>query len=375
VTSDREHQTMTKHNAKNERIKHHYLSYLQEAKRYSESTIDAVAKALGRFEIYTKRRDFKKFRFQQAIGFKRYLGQQKNQKTSKPLSKSTLHSTMGQLRNFFHWLAGQPGYKSQLQYSDAEYFNISDKEMRIATARREQKAPTLEQVKHVISNMPRDTEIERRNRALVAFTLLTAARDSAIASIKLKHVDLSAGCVHQDAREVQTKYSKTFPTFFFPVGVEIVEIVSDWVNYLREEKFWGNDDPLFPATRTEHNEKRRFQPVGVDRKHWSSAAAIREIFKKAFVAAGLPYFNPHSFRNTLVRLGETVCKSPEHLKAWSQNLGHEKVLTTLLNYGQVETQRQGEIIKGLALENSTEKEDLRKMVFEAVREANQRSVE
>ncbi len=69
--------------------------------------------------------------------------------------------------------------------------------------------------------MPSETEIERRNRALVAFTLLTGARDSAIASMKLKHVDLIAGCVHQDAREVKTKFSKTFTTFFFPVGDEI----------------------------------------------------------------------------------------------------------------------------------------------------------
>ncbi len=84
----------------------------------------------------------------------------------------------------------EPGYKSRVQYSDAEYFNLSDKDTRIATAQREQKGPTLEQVKHVINTMPASTEIERRNRALIAFTLLTGARDSAIASMKLKHVDL-----------------------------------------------------------------------------------------------------------------------------------------------------------------------------------------
>ena len=119
---------------------------------------------------------------------------------------------------------------------------------KVATARREQKAPTLEQIKHVISNMPEDTEIERRNRTLIAFTLLTGARDSAIASMKLKHVDLSTGSVHQDAREVKTKFSKTFMTYFFPVEEEIEEIVTDWVTYLQEVKLWGNDDPLFPAT-------------------------------------------------------------------------------------------------------------------------------
>ena len=113
------------------------------------------------------------------------------------------------------------------------------KDTRIATAQREQKAPTLEQIKHVINTMPADTEIERRNRALIAFTLLTGARDSAIASMKLKHVDLIANSVNQDAREVNTKFSKTFNTFFFPVGDEIRRIVAEWVSYLREDKAMG----------------------------------------------------------------------------------------------------------------------------------------
>jgi hypothetical protein len=66
------------------------------------------------------------------------------------------------------------------------------------------------------------------------------------------------------------------------------------------------------------------------------------------VAAGLPYFNPHSFRNTLVRLGQDLCQSPEAFKPWSQNLGHQKVLTTFTSYGTVASDRQGEIIRGLA---------------------------
>jgi len=339
---------MSKHNANNERIKRRYFSYLKEAMRQSEPSVDATAAAIHRFEKYTKYKDFKKFHIQQAIGFKNYLADQKNQQTGKPLSKATLHSTLGHLKKFFFWLAGQPGYKSRLQHSDSDYFNISEKDMRIATARREQKAPTLEQVKHAISQMPVETEIQRRNRALVAFTLLTTARVSAIASMKLKHVDLSEGCLQQDAREVKTKFSKTFTTYFFPVGDEIQEIVVDWVKYLREEKLWGNDDPLFPSTRVAQNTNYQFEAVGLDRKHWSSATPIRKIFKEAFEKAGLPYFNPHCFRNTLTLLGENLCRTPEQFKAWSQNFGHEKVLTTFLSYGQVENRRQGEIIRGLA---------------------------
>ena len=266
---------MTTHHAKNERIKRRYFAYLKEAKRHSEPTVDAVAKALDRFEVDTKHRDFRAFHFEQAVAFKKHLAEQKSQQSGEKLSKATLHATLAHLKRFFQWLAGQPGYKSRLQYADADYFNLSDKDMRVATARREQSAPTLEQVKHVINTMPVETDIERRNRALIAFTLLTGARDNAIASMKLKHVDVHAGSVHQDAREVRTKYSKTFTTFFFPVGVEIRQIVTEWVAYLREEQLWGNDDPLFPATRIALGATRQFEAVGLERAHWSSAAPMR----------------------------------------------------------------------------------------------------
>lgn len=361
---------MKKHNPTNERIKRRYFTFLKEAKRHSEPSVDAAAKALNRFESYTSYRDFKAFHFEQAVAFKKHLAEQKGQQSGEKLSKATLHATLTQLKRFFQWLAWQPGYKSCVQYADAEYFNLSDKDARIATAKRQQKFPTMEQIKHVIKTMPVNTEIERRNRALVAFTLLTGARDSAIASMKLKHVDLIAGCVNQDAREVKTKFSKTFNTFFFPVGEEIRSIVSDWVSYLRDEKLWGNDDPLFPATQIGLGTSRQFEAVGLSREHWSNATPIRTIFQEAFEKAGLPYFNPHSFRSTLVQLGEEICKTPEQFKAWSQNLGHEKVLTTFFSYGEVACQRQGEIIHNLAFPDkpaSTDADKIAEAVYKKLR--------
>jgi integrase len=93
------------------------------------------------------------------------------------------------------------------------------------------------------------TEVEKRDRAAIAFTLLTGARDGAIASMKLKHVDLIARCVSQDAREVKTKFSKTFNTFFFPTGEGIREIVAEWVTYLRETSCGAMMILCFPPLR------------------------------------------------------------------------------------------------------------------------------
>ena len=108
---------------------------------------------------------------------------------------------------------------------------------------------------------------------------------------------------------------------------------------LRVQKLWGLDDPLFPATRISLGEGMQFEASGLDRKHWSDAAPIRRIFKKAFEVAGLPYFNPHSFRKTLALLGERLCHTPEEFKARSHNLGHEPVLTTFSSYGEVGSRR------------------------------------
>lgn len=339
---------MAKHNAANARIKREYLQYLKEAMRRDEASIDAVAKALARFEDANGHKDFKNFHREQAVAFKRKLDEQTAVRTGKPLSRATVHSTLSALRAFFLWLAGQPGYKSRLRYDDANYFNLTDKEVRIAKAVHVKPFPTLDQVHHVLGAMPSGTDIELRNRALVAFALLTGARDGALASFQLKHVDLVQGRVDQDARDVRTKASKTFSTWFFPVGGDALAIVEDWCQHLRVKLLWGNTDPLFPATQVGLGEGGGFVPVGLRRNGWHGAGPIRDIFRAAFTNAGLPYFKPHSFRDTLVQLGEQICPTIEAFKAWSQNLGHERVMTTLTSYGAVAPHRQAELIRGMA---------------------------
>lgn len=339
---------MTKHNADNERVKRKYFAFLKEAKRLSVQSVDGVASALSRYESYTKHKDFRTFNADQVSAFKKHLMEKKGLRSGEKLSKATLHATFNQLKQFFQWLSRETSYKTKIQYSDAEYFNLSRNDTHIATAKREQRWPTLEQIKHTLNMMPSDTEIERRNRALFAFTILTGARDSAIASMKMKHINIAQGCVYQDARDVKTKFRKTFTTDFFPVGDEIREIVESWVIYLQAEKLWSNDDPLFPKTQRGIDASQRVEIAVLKREHWSTATPIRAIFKEAFGKAGLPYFNPHSFRNTLVQLCYSKCSTPEQLKAWSQNLGHNDALMTLTSYGEVGRQRQAEILQGMA---------------------------
>lgn len=335
---------MPRHNPANERIKRLYFSYLKEAKHLSTPSVDAVAAAISGFEEFSRHRDFKRFKIELAIAFKRQLTERPSKATGTILSKSTQRSTLNALRGFFFWLADKPGYQSRISYSDTDYFALSEKDTRIATARRPKAFPSIEQVHAAIAAMPTEDVIDKRDRALIALALLTGCRDGALASLKVKHLDLGPNCLFLDAREVKTKFSKTFVTYLFPVGGNARQIVADWLQTLQSDLLWGPADPLFPKTRMEAVNGEGFRPTGLHREHWSNASPIRRIFREAFERAGLPTYNPHSIRDTLIQLGERVCRTPEEFKAWSQNIGHDDVMTTFRSYGEVSPARQAEII-------------------------------
>jgi hypothetical protein len=49
---------------------------------------------------------------------------------------------------------------------------------------------------------------------------------------------------------------------------------------------------------------------------------------------------------------QTVCRTPQQIKAWSQNLGHEHVATTLTSYGAIDPHQQGAVIGSISLESA-----------------------
>jgi integrase/recombinase XerD len=111
---------MKTHDAQNERIKRRYLTFLKEAKRFSESSLDGVANAIHRFDSYNGFPDFRKFHIQQAVAFKAHLARQRRARTEAPLRKAKLLSTLNAVKAFFQWLSGQPGYKWRLKYTEED---------------------------------------------------------------------------------------------------------------------------------------------------------------------------------------------------------------------------------------------------------------
>ena len=120
---------------------------------------------------------------------------------------------MAALKAFFQGLSREPGFK-RLSYSDADYFSQFLKVTAIARAGNQERIPTLDQIRHVIGAMPSGSDIEKRDRTLVAFILLTGAPDNVIASMRPKRVDLTEG----RAFRAQDRFGPNFPRRSRPVS-------------------------------------------------------------------------------------------------------------------------------------------------------------
>jgi len=336
---------MAKHTSDNLRIKRKYLVWRKDSKGLSDASVDKSAAAVSAYETFLNGKDFRSFHSERARSFKRHLFSQQNQRNGSKLSASSINGTLHEVSAFLNWLADQPGYKSKITRSDIAYLSPDRKS---DTARRTscwKPHPSPAQACEVLANMLSDTVLLRRDRAFVAFLFLTGSREGAAITIRLGHVDLGYACVHFDGRSVDTKFGKTFTTAFFPMPAPCEQILRDWIAELREKHQFSDSDPLFPKTRVGLGSERKFAALGIDRAPWSSASSAAKIFKQAFISAGQPPFSPHRVRDTLAELAKDHCRTPEDYKAWSQNMGHEDVLTTFRSYGSVAPGRQVDLMK------------------------------
>jgi site-specific recombinase XerD len=182
VTIERTTDPMQTHHPDNERIKRRYLIHLKETRGFSEHSLDQVAKAIVRYESYTRLQDFRSFNVERVKAFKEFLSVQDAVRTHERLSSGTIYSTLHALRSFFQWLSGQRRYKAGFQAGDWDYFNPANSTTSIAKAHRPSRAPTISQIRHVLKDMEGTSHVARRDRALVAFLIVTGARCSAFAS-------------------------------------------------------------------------------------------------------------------------------------------------------------------------------------------------
>lgn len=331
--------------SQNEKVKRKYFRWLRQAKGLSESTISAAEKAIWAFEDFTGDEDFSRFGQRKAVKFKEYLMAKKHHGQS--LSTSTIYHYLRHLKDFFAWLSGQAGYKSKIDLDCVSYLSLERNLVREATSRRMIKIPSLAYVKELCESVTILSEIDMRDRAIIAFLILSGMRDNAIATLPLGCYDPETHIISQDpSMGVATKFGKCFYSVLLLFDDEMVHAVDGWSRYLSNERKFCSGDPMFPRTKIEQvPDGCSFVASGVESMFWSSASPIREMLRKRSADAGLEYYKPHSFRHAAIQLALRFCRTAEDVKAVSQNFGHEHIGTTMMTYGKLRDQEVIDVVK------------------------------
>lgn len=333
----------------NEVMKKQFFIYLKEVKGFSKDSIDAYERGILLWQDCTDNKDFASFGKQQARAFKNWLRSRTNRK-SENLSLVYMYNVLRRLKGFFEWLSMQPHYKSKVNQIDIEHLSLSKKETRMAIQPNKREIPSIEEVIKVIETIKIGSDVDRRDRALICFTLLTGARISAIYTMPMMAFDEETLTVDQNPKfGIKTKFSKRIVTTFFPIEyTQAVEYFMDWYKYLKQKGFTAKD-PMFPVSKIENGEQNiSYHNTGeVEPIFWQSSSSARKIFQKRFVDAEVPYYHPHTFRHLVVKEFARTKLTEEEKKAISQNLGHENTGTTFgsYGYGHIEEDRQIDIVK------------------------------
>jgi len=331
------------------------LKWLKEAKGFSEMTIRTIENALWRYEDFTNHEDYGLFSQHRAIGVKKWL--QARHCRDKPVSITTVYHHLRHLKDFFLWLAGQSGYKSKISLDIISYLSLEKKKVREAISPRQLKFPSLEYVLSLTRSIKIENEIDQRDRALIAFLLLSGMRDKAICTLPLGCFDRKSLEINQDSKlGVETKFGRTYVSILFRFDEELVKHVIEWAEYLERIKLFSTIAPLFPRSNLEQTEggfcfiSKEVEPV-----FWKGTGAVREILKNRAKEAGLDYYHPHSFRHAAVHLAMKCGRTAEEIKAISQNFGHENIGTTMMTYGTLDQFSVTEIVTGIDFSNRPEK--------------------
>lgn len=317
----------------NEQAKRRFFEHLSGGEGFAGDSVSTFAEAVGQWQQFSNNDDFVNFDKSKAMAFVAWQKTRPTKAKGGTLALQTQYNYLRRIKRFFMWLAEQKEYK-KIRKTDVDFLRLPKKEVRIATSGTTRPMPTFEEVKRIIMSIHPKTEIDERDRAILSLALITGMRISAIATLKMKNFNLTEKLFDQNPGDgVLTKNSKKILTTFFPIGWSGPEqFFLGWYDHLIK-KGSKPDSPIFPSTLKGFSGEYDHNKTLVSDESWASSSGARKIFEKRCKAAGVQYFNPHSFRHLIVNYMSKARLTEEEKKAISMNLGHENVGTTFGSYG------------------------------------------
>ncbi|NIA31538.1 MAG: tyrosine-type recombinase/integrase, partial [Actinobacteria bacterium] len=306
-------------------------------------TVNHKERIIDEFVGHFGEKDIRTFNEKVAIDYKELL--LKKTFRGNPILKKTVNNMLATIRDFLVWITQQPGYRTNFNHSHILYLNLGRAVTRAIESSEEiKRIPSLEYVKSLIKSIDGKSEVDYRDRALIALTLLGGFRGGTLTSIRIKDINLADLTVTLDTLDFASmKGDASNVVRLLVFKVWLLEPVKFWLKYLVDELKYKTKDPFFPMTDVYAN-RDHFTAEKVKPNFWKNTSAINGIFKDRAMSADLPYFHPHSFRRLNYTLARKYCTTMEELAAVSRNLGHVHIDTSDGYYGNIQLDTRLEIL-------------------------------
>ena len=222
---------------------------------------------------------------------------------------------------------------SQKQSSESEKFAMSDFERLV--------------------DFPENNVIDKRDKALLCFLLLSAGRIDAIrtapiCSFNTKNYDF----IQNPQLGMKTKFSKYIDSTLFRFKQEYIDIIVNWVNLLVKDYKFGKSAPLFPKITVDYKDTSKYI---VTKEFYKNQGSISSILRKRFKNIGQKGYSAHKFRHLALDTALGLVKNGKQFKAVTQNVGHESVTTVMKSYANMKPQEYKKIVKDLVPDDSEER--------------------
>ena len=313
-----------------------YFIHLRKGIGYKQSTTDSKIRDVIEYERYLNGLDFRKLTEQIAIDYQNSLREKKWH--GKEISLKTIGQKLSAIMEFYNWLRLQPGYKSKVHEPSIIYFGLPLGEQNaIKTQENLKLFPNIEHVMKLIESIKGESEVAMRDRALISLLLLTGLRVKSITTLELEDFDIETLRITLNPlKHSLPKKSKALIVRLLVFDKKLLGHFLDWVDYLKNVKIFTPSNPIFPSTQLRFKTgTNSFIAIDVNDKRWESTSAINKILKDRSAEAGLKYYNPHSYRDTIINLCKRRGLDYEEQSAVSLNLGHKTLFITEANYGDM----------------------------------------
>ena len=313
-----------------------YFIHLGKGIGYKRSTTDSKIRDVIEYDRFIDGLDLRRLTEQIAIDYQNLLREKKWQ--GKEVSLKTIGQKLDAIMEFYNWVRLQPGYKSKVHEPSIIYFGLPLGEKNaIKTQENLKLFPSIEHILKLIESIKGDSEVAMRDRALISLLLLTGLRVKTITTLQIGDFDIETLTITLDPlKHTEIKKNKALIVKLLVFDKKLLKHFLNWIKYLKDAKNFTPDNPIFTCTQKIFEPgTNSFIARDVNDERWESTNSINKILKVRSAKAGIKYYNPHSYRDTITNLCKKRGLDFEEQSAVSLNLGHKTLFITESNYGDM----------------------------------------